>query len=98
MTIISSILVIGSLIGGVFAVDARYITKAEASDKDASIQQRQQFDRVEVDTNLVNLEIQFLESILEEDPEDKEALKRLEYLKERRLILDKYMIELKHAK
>jgi hypothetical protein len=53
---------------------------------------------VEVDQKLIALEISYLEDKLEADPDNKEAQKRLEYLKSRRIVLEQYMLELQDAK
>lgn len=96
MGLIGSIMTLAAFVGMVFTVDARYMTRAEASDKAAQVVQQQQVDRVETDLALVDLEIKFQDDVLKtgEEHDKAEAAKRLEYLKQRRLILEKYQLEL----
>ena len=97
--LISSILVVGGLISGAFAVQAHFMTKAEAADLITTQQQ----DRVETDLQMISLEIQFLEDKLqtrkkaniEDDEVIPEIEKRLKFLYDKRLILEKYQMELK---
>jgi len=97
-SLIGSVMTLAAFIGLVYSVDGRYITKAEASEQTSQVVQRQQFDRVETDLALVNLEIGFLRSQIEDDEADDDVLDRLEYLKARRMILENYLLELKSAK
>jgi hypothetical protein len=94
--LIGSIMTLAAFVGMVFTVDARYITRAEAADKTADVLQQQQMDRVETDVALVDLEIKFQEDVLKtgEDHDKAEAAKRLEYLKQKKLILEKYQLDL----
>ena len=97
MGLISSIMTLAAFIGLVFTVDARYITKAEAADKTSDVIQQQQMDRVETDIALVELEIKFQEEVAEHADDDsakRDAEKRLNYLEQRKLILEKYQLEL----
>jgi len=97
MGLIGSIMTLAAFVGMVFTVDARYITRAEAADKTSDVIQQQQMDRVETDIALVELEIKFQEEVAEHAEEDRskrEAEKRIEYLEQRKLILEKYQLEL----
>lgn len=98
MGLIGSIMTLAAFVGMVFTVDARYITRAEAADKTSDVIQQQQMDRVETDIALVDLEIKFLDEVVEHETEDdrakRDAEKRLEYLKQRKLILEKYQLDL----
>jgi hypothetical protein len=96
---------VAGIIGLAFAVDGYFVSEAEASDaieqaqkRTTEVAERQQYDRVEVDQKLIALEISYLEDKLEADPDNKEAQKRLEYLKSRRIVLEQYMLELQDAK
>lgn len=99
--LISSILALAAFGSLLFGVSNHFVSKAEAAD----IVAQQQVDRVDTDLKLIQLEVQFVESQLEDDsaaevasPDDaherQELKKRLEYLKERRAILEKYQLEL----
>lgn len=101
--LISSIMALAGFIGLVYAVDGHfdsvYATKAEASD----ISTTQQQDRVETDMALIDLEITYLEDKVAEkevrqlDPSAiRDAEKRLNYLEQRKLILEKYQLDLKN--
>lgn len=108
MGLIGSIMTLAAFVGMVFTVDARYMTRAEAADKTADVVQKQQIDRVETDISLVDLELKFLEEkktrlrqenrrLAEEGhPQviDEDLDRRLEYLKQRKLILEKYQLDL----
>lgn len=128
ISLISSFLVVASLLGGAIAFNDRYITRAEAADAVSEVLQRQQYDKVETELSVVNLEISYLEDKISSlkqrlvvsqnqqlpsrssappapappppplDENKNEAEKRLNYLKERRTILERYQLELKTAK
>jgi parvulin-like peptidyl-prolyl isomerase len=98
--LISSILGLAAFGSLLFGVSNHFVSKAEAADIVAA----QQADRVDTDLKLIELEIQFVESELEDHAdaaededvahEKRENLKRLEYLKSRRTILEQYQLEL----
>lgn len=89
--LITSILALAGFGSLLFGVSNHFVSKAEAAD----IIAKQQVDRVETDLDLINLEIQFLESEARDHPEDAEdILKRVGFLKEKRAILMKYQLEL----
>jgi hypothetical protein len=101
--LISSIMALAGFVGLIYAIDdhfeSTYVTKAEASD----ISTTQQQDRVETDIALVELEITYLEDKIAEkdvrqlDPSEiRDAEKRLNYLEQRKLILEKYQLDLKN--
>lgn len=101
--LISSIMALAGFAGLLYAVNdhfsSTYVTKAEASD----ISTTQQQDRVETDLALVELEIKYLEDkIAEKDARELDASevrdseKRLNYLEQRKLILEKYQLDLKN--
>lgn len=93
--LISSIIVVGSLAGAIFAVDARYFSNAAASDFVQSENARQ----VETDLQIINLEIKLLEGLVENNANPNiEHVKRLEFLKDKRLILEKFQLELLQQK
>ena len=89
-SLISSIIALAGFGSLLFGVSNHFVSKAEAAD----IIARQQVDRVETDLDLINLEIQFLESEARDNPDEAENLKKkIDYLKERRAILMKYQLE-----
>lgn len=92
--LISSILVVGSLAGGIFAVDARYFSRAEAAGLEVSMKQR----TVETDLQITNLEIKMLEELtknnLHDDDVDIDDLRRLKFLYDKRLLLEKHQLDL----
>ncbi len=91
ISLITSILALAGFGSLLFGVSNHFVSKAEAAD----IIARQQVERVETDLDLINLEIQFLESEARDHPEDAEdILKRVAFLKEKRAILLKYQLEL----
>jgi len=92
--LISSILGLAAFGSLLFGVNNHFVSKAEASDIVAA----QQADRVETDLKLLELEMEFVESKLEDadtnDDDKKEHAKRLEYLKKRQTVLEQYQLEL----
>lgn len=92
--LISSILALAAFGSLLFGVNNHFVSKAEAAD----IVAVQQADRVDTDLKLLELEMEFVESKLEDadtnDDDKKENEKRLEYLKSRRAILEEYQLEL----
>lgn len=112
MGLIGSIMTLAAFVGMVFTVDARYMTKAEAADKTAGVVQQQQLDRTETDIDLVELEMKFLEEKIARQEQENRRLaseghnqlvnpddsRRLEYLKQRRLILEQYQLKLQTDK
>lgn len=106
--LIGSITTLAAFVGVIFAVDARYMTRAEAADKTAEVLQQQQMDRVETDLALIDLEINFLQEKVERQRQvrapsnqsrtpqviDDEASRKIHYLEQRRMILENYRLEL----
>jgi hypothetical protein len=70
--------------------------RAEADEIIGKVTRQQQVDRVETDLTVIELEMKFLEESLEDDPDNERARKRLEYLEQRLLILEKYQLELQN--
>jgi len=91
---ISSILGLAAFGSLLFGVSNHFVSKAEAADIVAA----QQADRVDTDLKLLKLEMDFVESELDDkdtsEDDKKENEKRLEYLKSRRAILEQYQLEL----
>jgi len=96
--LISSIILLSTFLGVAFGVKETFMTKAEAAEVIAVQQAR----AVESDLQMVNLEIQFLEEKLLTRKKEKiandevvlEIEKRLKFLYDKRLILEKYQLEL----
>lgn len=101
LSLIGSIGTLAAFAGMLFAIDARYVTAEAADLKAAQIYKQQQQDSVETDIELIELEIEFLESLKQDaidhdhDDEDIEDIdKEIEYLKRKLLILEQYQLEL----
>lgn len=96
MTIIGSVMSLAAFASLILGVNSYFVTKAEADELLGKVTRQQQVDRVETDLSLIELEKKFLEEAVEANPEDTKAKKRLEYLEERQLILEKYQLELQN--
>lgn len=94
LAIVGSVMSLAAFGSLVLGVNSYFMTKAEADEILGKVTQQQQVDRVETDLSLIELESKFLEEQLEDNPDDTKAKKRLEYLEERQLILEKYQLEL----
>lgn len=94
MTILGSIMSLAAFASLVIGFNSYFMTKAEADEIIGKVTRQQQVDRVETDLTVIELEMKFLEESLKDDPTDEKARKRLEYLEERQLILEKYQLEL----
>lgn len=94
MTIIGSVMSLAAFGSLVLGINSYFVTKAEADELLGRVTRQQQVDRVETDLTVIELEEKFLEEVLKDDPEDVKAQKRLKYLEERQLILEKYQLEL----
>ena len=101
LSLIGSIGTLATFAALLFAVDSRYVTAEAAELRAAQIYKQQQTDSVETDIELIELEIEFLESLKQDaidhdhDEEDVEDIeKEIEYLERKLLILEKYQLEL----
>lgn len=101
LSLIGSIATLATFAGILFAVDSRYQTAEAADQKVAEIIQQQQQDRVETDLALIELELEFLDSLkkdaVEHDHDEDEVEdieKKIEYLEKKQLILEQYQLEL----
>ena len=94
MTLLGSIMSLAAFASLVVGLNSYFMTKAEADEIIGKVTRQQQVDQTENALDLVELEKKFLEETLKDDPTDEKAKKRLEYLEERQLILEKYQLEL----
>ena len=97
ITMIGSVLSLAAFGSLILGVNSYFMTKAEADEVIGKVTQQQQADRVETDLSLIELEIKFLEEKLEANPNDVKSKKRIEYLEQRQLVLEKYQLELQNA-
>lgn len=96
MTIIGSIMSLAAFASLVLGINSYFVTKAEADELLGRVTRQQQVDRVDTDLTVIELEQKFLEEVLKDNPDDEKAKKRLKYLEERQLILEKYQLELQN--
>ena len=96
MNLIGSIMTLAAFATLVVGANNYWITKAEADEVIGKVVRQQQVDRTEVDKNLIDLEIRYLEDKIEADGTEADAQdkSRLEYLKQRRTILEEYALKL----
>jgi hypothetical protein len=104
-SLIGSIMTIAAVIGLAFAVERHFVSDAEAADQMRqtneqiqAVSARQQYDRIQTDLAVIEIDIEYQEEKLERKPDNKEIKKKIEKLKRRQAVLEKAAIEYETAK